>query len=195
MKLLSICVLLSLALSICIAADEPKQQGPKSGAAINAIAKHEKTLSDAASTYQQVKTKADAELVAALKKAQADAMKAGGANALAESNAIQAVIDKTSATAAHASTDTAALRERLIGTKWLWVDNTLGDRGWFIFNEDGTLEVGWHNKPTIWTASTGGRVLTKIGEANVIYTLTFNPELTAGEAKGDNGNRQIRRLK
>lgn len=85
---------LSLALSVTLAADDPKPAGPKSAAANAAMSRHERALADAGRAYQQAKGKADQELIADLKAAQGAAMQAKN---LGEANALQAVIDQTTA--------------------------------------------------------------------------------------------------
>ncbi|QOV88552.1 hypothetical protein [Humisphaera borealis] len=78
----------TLLAACCLAVDEPKPAAPKSAAALAAIARHERALADATRAYEQAKQKAREELLADLKKAQADVLKTGGASALSEGNAI-----------------------------------------------------------------------------------------------------------
>jgi len=88
-------VMVALCPLLLAASDEVKPAAPKSPAATAAIAKHDKSLADAAAAYRDAKNAADKAYVAELKKAQADILKAGGPAALTEANAIQSVIDST----------------------------------------------------------------------------------------------------
>lgn len=96
MRLQHICAAI-LTLPLLLAADTPPD-GPKSPAARSALTKYAnetKRIDDDAARQKQ---RAAKELIDTLKKVQADVMKAGGAAALAEGNAIQGEIDQISST-------------------------------------------------------------------------------------------------
>ncbi len=135
-------VLLVLTLSLSLAAEEAKPAGPKSPAAQGAIAKHDKVLADAARAYQQAKAKADQDLVAELKKVQADVMKTGGAPALAEAQAIQKEIDALGKPDAPAASSNGSP----VGTwRIRFHDGQTRD---YIFAKDGSVQMRDNGKTT-----------------------------------------------
>lgn len=87
------CIALIVCCPLLLAAgDQPA--GPKSPAARSAIAKRDRAVAEAERVYRAAVAKANQEMIAELKKAQADVMKSGNQAALAEAQAIQTAIDE-----------------------------------------------------------------------------------------------------
>jgi hypothetical protein len=159
--------------SLSLAADEPKPAGPKTPAAQAAIAKHVKALADAAQAYQDAKRKADQELVAALKKVQADVMKAGGANALAEGNAIQAVIDKT-AQETRPTSPAGDLVAKFTAKKWAYN----GGSSVITYTANGIVESKvWAGKTGTWKQLDANSI-EQHEPGGAIIKITFDDEVS-----------------
>lgn len=155
----------ALSVAIGLAADVPNPAAPKSPAALAAIARHERALADASKAYELARKDARDALLADLKKAQAEVLKAGGPAALAEANAIQAVMDRAPADprpAAEPPRPAAPVRPAFVGRKYKWTDPQFGNRGWFTLKDDNTVVTGWHDREGVWGVRNDGMIVAGI---------------------------------
>lgn len=133
---------------ILLAVGDAPAPTPHSPAAVAAIARHDKSVSDALAAYRSAVLAANHAEIDELKKAQADVMKNGGVSALGEGNAIQMVIDKTTA----AKDESGQVANQFAGSAWLHVPSN----GIVKFETNGRVTCNAWKGPGRWADAGNG---------------------------------------
>lgn len=63
---------------------------------------------------------------------------------------------------------------RLEGTRWVWPDNNLRPKNWFVLQPSGVLTAGWHDKPGDWKVLSPTKIEAVIAASNrqpVVLTI------------------------